>query len=396
MKKIVVVICFILFFSGCDNKSNNKTEPINPTIEEQITIQINNMSIEEKVAQMFVVSYRKEDYDSTLDSMLRTYKPGGFILFGENMSTYEKTLDFIKNIKKTSSIPYFIGIDEEGGSVQRLLSLRDVEATNFPFMLRLGNMNDISLVKETAGAMASELKVFGINTDFAPCLDIFSNSKNTTIGYRAFGRDALSVIKYGITFGQSLEENDIIPVYKHFPGHGDSLTDSHNGVVVSYKNLDELKRVELLPFIRAAQEEVPMIMVSHISYPNITLNNEPTSLSKIMINDILRTDLGYKGIIITDAVNMAALSNYYTPTQIYEKAINAGVDIILMPNDLGKAIEDIKLLIKDNIISEERIDLSVKKILLLKRQKIINNYDKYEDVSHLGSIEHKNIINKIK
>lgn len=405
----IFVILFVLFgiWIMTKDKEENKTienteiEPVQkeevpkePTLEEKIDKQINEMSLKDKIGQMIFVSYRTLDYNDDLDNILKTVKPGGFILFGENISTYEQVSEYVKKIKSTADIPMMISIDQEGGRVQRIKNLPDANALEIPSMYTLGKTKNKELSKNVGKVLASELVPFGINTDFAPSLDIFSNPNNTVIGQRAFGSDAQTVIDMAIPFSNGMQEEGIIPVYKHFPGHGDTDSDSHVELPVVNKTKEELLENELLPFKAAIENDAQMIMVAHIALPEITGNYVPATLSKEIVNGILREELGFNGVVITDAVEMKALADNYSQEDICKMAINAGVDMILMPEDPIKALDTIEKLVNEGTITEERINESVKRILLVKYKNKLDE-EKILDKNNIGTQEHIDIINKI-
>lgn len=368
--------------------------PKEPTLEEKIDKQINDMSLKEKIGQMIFVSYRTLDYNDDLDNILKTVKPGGFILFGENISTYEQVSEYVKKIKATADIPMMISIDQEGGRVQRIKNLPDANALEIPSMYTLGKTKDKELSKNVGKVLASELVPFGINTDFAPSLDIFSNSNNTVIGQRAFGSDANTVIDMAIPFSRGMEEEGIIPVYKHFPGHGDTDADSHVELPVVNKTKEELYQNELLPFKAAIEDGAQMIMIAHIALPKVTGNYIPATLSKEIVSGILREELGFNGVVITDAVEMKALADNYSQEDICKMTIEAGVDMILMPKDPIEAANTIEKFVNEGTISEERINESVKRILLVKYKNKLNE-DRVLDKNNIGTQEHIDIINQI-
>lgn len=355
-------------------------------MEDIVDKTMKGMSLDEKISQMLILFYNNDAVDDTLMDTIKTYSPGGFILMKDNITTYDKTLKFVNDIRENSKIVPIISIDQEGGSVQRFNELIDVKPTFIPFMYNLGLTHDEELAKSTGKVMAEELRTIMVNVDFAPAIDIFSNPNNTIIGKRSFGSDADIVSKMGISLAKGLEENKVIPVYKHFPGHGDTDLDSHVELPIVNKSLDELMKFELLPFKAAIDNGAKMIMVGHIAVPSITGDNTPASLSKRAI-DVLKNDLGYDGLVVTDALNMGALTSGYSNKEIYTKAIQAGCDILLMPSSSKEAISTIK----ENI-SEERIDESVRKILRFKFDYLEDNS---LDRSYLGSDVHKEIIGKI-
>lgn len=406
-KKIVIVlIILIIILIGAltyvfinnkeknTKKSNDVTnrEILSP-LEKKVNDKLKEMTLEEKIGQMLIMSYRKSEFDNTLKNELETNKPGGFILFAENFTTYDKTLELIKSIKATSDIPMFMSIDQEGGTVQRLENLKDVKITKIPAMFEVGKTNDSNLARQIGNVIATELKVFGINMDFAPDVDIVDSPSQSFIGNRSFGTTPNLVSMMGISLGKGLEDKGVIPVYKHFPGHGSTETDSHYDLPIINKTKDELMKKELIPFKKAIEEGCNVIMVGHLAIPKITNDKIPASLSKTVITDLLKKELNYQGLVITDALNMEALTKYYTETEIYELAINAGVDILLMPKSLTSAITNIKASIEAKKISEEQINNSVRKILTFKYEKLTD--DTYFDKSYLGSSKHQKIISKI-
>lgn len=384
MKKIFVLILIILL-TGCNTN----------VIEEKDEIKelMNSLTLEEKIGQMLMVSYRSSVADDNLINILETVKPGGFILFSENFESYEQASKFIKDINATSDIPMFLSIDQEGGRVQRLKALSDASVTIIPPMLDLGNTNDTNLAYSVGRVMGEELRVFGINMNFAPVLDIYSNFNNKVIGNRSFGINSKVVSDMGISFAKGLENTGVIAGYKHFPGHGDTLEDSHYDLPVITKTKEELMQFELVPFIKAIEEGANVIMVGHLAVPNITSDDTPASLSKKVITDFLKDELGFEGLVITDALNMGALTNTYSKKEIYIKAINAGVDILLMASPSKDAVKIIKEAVINGEIKEEQINNSVEKILRLKNEKVKDNVTYTKD--YLGSDEHLAVISKI-
>lgn len=400
-KKILVILLFIVILTGCTSKKNDTPkDDVKPDtrteLEKKVDSTLEGMTLDEKIGQMLMIFYRKDTVDSTLESALKDVKPGGFILFKENISTYDKTLNFIKTVKNSSSIPMFISIDQEGGNVQRLLALQDMSVSNIPYMYDVGLKNDENLASDVGKVIAEELRVFGINMDFAPDVDVYSNKDNKVIGKRSFGTNSDIVSRLGISLGNSLSKNGVIPVYKHFPGHGNTATDSHVSLPIVDKTKEELYSLDLIPFQKAIEENAPVIMVGHLAVPSITGDNTPASISKALITDFLKGEMGYKGLVVTDALNMNALTNYYSQDEIYVKAVEAGVDILLMPSSSRNALNSVKKAVEDGRITEERINESVKKILTLKYEKIEENYNEYLPSSYLNSKEHQEILKKVK
>ena len=241
--------------------------------------------------------------------------------------------------------------------------------------------------------MAQQLKTLGINLDFAPVVDIYSNKDNKVIANRSFGSNSEEVTTMALALKQGLEDNNVNTCLKHFPGHGDTAVDSHYNLPVINKDYNDLSKVELIPYYKAIKNNTNMIMIGHIALPKITKDNTPASLSKEIITNLLKTKLKYQGLVITDALNMKALTDNYSDKEIYTMAINAGVDLLLMPNGSRKAIEYIKESIKEKKITEQMINTSVTKILTYKYNHV---KEEYLDSSYLNKEEYNKILNQIK
>ena len=228
------------------------------------------------------------------------------------------------------------------------------------------------------------MRTIGVNLTLAPVVDVLPQNGESFIGTRSFGSNVEIVSSMSTAIAKGLEENGIIATYKHFPGHGDTTTDSHTSLPVVCKTKDELFSNELIPFENAIKNNAKIIMIGHIALPEIIGDSTPASLSKEIVTDLLKTEMGFNGLVVTDALNMGALTNEYSYEEIYVKSIEAGVDLLLMPNGSKKAIE----IIKQNV-SEERIDQSVRKILNFKYTYL--EQELILDKSYLGSDEHKKI-----
>ena len=395
MKKaiiLIIIILLIITFIKTINKTNDTSKEIINTFEEEKDNKIDEMSLEEKIGQLLIISYRKDDIKEKLPTILEEVKPGGFILFSENITTYDDTINLIKSIKNSNDIPLFIGIDEEGGNVQRLKNLKDYKTSDIPYMSYVKTIND---AYNLGKVIAEELRVFGINLDFAPVIDCNWDNPKSVIGKRAFEGDYTTVAKLGVSLAKGLKNNKVIPTYKHFPNHGATATDSHQDLPVINKTEEELLNNDLIPYQEAIKNNADMIMIGHLALPKITKDYTPASLSYEIITNLLKKKLGFKGLVVTDALNMQALTKNYSEKEILIKAINAGADLLLMPEDPVNAVKIIKEAVNGGLISEERINESVKKILSLKDSTIKNNYNEYLDVSYLNSSEHQDIINSI-
>ena len=333
--------------------------------EEFLAYKLNNMTIAEKIGQMIMIDYRDTlEMNSQLEKTLETYQPGGFILFKSNVANYSQTAKLLADIKEVGDIKPMVSVDQEGGRVQRLDERVGFE--KYPPMAEIGKMGDSDIAFNLGTKMGEELKNIGVDMDMAPILDIFSNPENKVIADRAFGTDAETVRKMAFAYADGLASKKIIPVGKHFPGHGDTVKDSHIDLPIIEKDLDELKRLELIPFVEAVRKKLPGLMVAHIAVPKITADNIPASMSKIMISDLLRKDMGYEGLIMPDSLKMKALSNYFTNEDIYLRCIEAGNDFILMPQDINEAFNTIYKGVDSGMIPVDKLDSSVYRILKIK------------------------------
>ena len=363
-------------------------EPEPEPERDPIAEEIKKMTLDEKIAQLLIVQNPGMQISEAEIKRLKTAPYGGYILMENNYGTLSATRKFVKNLQSYSKYPLIISTDQEGGNVQRIQKIQDRAATNIPEMYRVGKTNDVELAKEIGRVMAEEMRVVGINVDFAPDADVFSNPNNTVIGRRSFSEKPEVVAKMSLALAQGLEENGVIATYKHFPGHGDTAIDSHLSLPVIDRTREQLDKEDLVPFKNAIANGAKIIMVGHIALPKITNNNTPASLSKKINTTLLREELGFEGLIVADGVNMGALVNNYPEAEIYYRAINAGVDLLLLPSNPELAISSIK-----KNVSEERINESVYRILKFKND-CLSNY-KYLDDSFFGSAEHQKVVKRV-
>lgn len=393
--KLLFILLISVFLVGC--KDPNKVFKTKPSVDETVYNEVDevmsHMSLDEKIGQMFIVSYNSTSYNDELSNIMSTVKPGGFMFLGYNITTYNDTLKFVKDLKGSSEIPLFITVDEEGGNVERLAYLKE-DITHIPYMYDVGLKDDLELTYDVGKVIGREIGVLGFNVDFAPVIDVVTNKDNQVIGKRSFGGDYEKVAKHGVALSNGIEEYNVISCYKHFPGHGSTMEDSHVDLPIINKDRETLLNEDLYPFKYAIHNDAKMIMVGHIAVPSITGDNTPASMSKAIINDLLIDELQYKGLVITDALNMIEHRDY-SSDEIYQNVINAGVDILLYPTDSIEAFNSVKKSVKEGKISEERINSSVRKILFYKYKYIKDNYDNYLDVSNLNSEENINTINKV-
>ena len=393
--KLFFILIIVIFLVGCEDvKKVTKVKPSNDElVYKEVDEVMSNMSLDEKIGQMFILSYNTTSYNDGLSKIMSTVKPGGFMLLGYNVTNYNDTLSFIKDIKSSNDIPLFITVDEEGGNVERLAYLEE-DVTHIPYMYDVGLKDDLELTYDLGRVIGREISVFGINVDFAPVIDVVTNKDNQVIGKRSFGGDYQLVSEHGVALANGIEKYGAISCYKHFPGHGSTVEDSHVDLPVIKKDKETLLKEDLYPFKYAIQNDAKMIMIGHIAVPSITGDNTPASMSKAIINDLLIDELHYKGLVITDALNMIEHRDY-SIDEIYQNVINAGVDILLYPTDSIEAFNSVKKSVAEGKISEDRINSSVRKILFYKYKYIKDKYDNYLDVSNLNSEENINVVNKV-
>lgn len=367
-------------------QQNESQESIAYKVEEQL----NKMTIDEKIAQLTIVSFSGTTFSTALQNEL-ALKPGGVIFFGGNISSYNQTSTLINQIKATADVPMFISVDQEGGRVQRITNAIDSRVQTIPYMRTVGNKNDINLTYQLGKVIAEEILAFGFNMDFAPDIDVVKEGSTNVIGNRSFSGNPEIVSKLGVEIYNGILDTGVIPSYKHFPGHGATETDSHYSLPVLTQTKEELLATHIAPFKYAIDHGAEMIMVGHLAIPNIDSEGYPASLSNSLINGLLKTELGFDGLVITDSLQMKAIIDNYPESTRYALALNSGVDILLMPSSCANAISALKKNLTDGVITEERINESVRKILKLKYTKLKN--EKLPE-SYLGNEEHINVISQ--
>lgn len=394
MKKIIIPLLALAILGGgavtvflwkpWEQNSTSKQQNPEPEVD-KIQEKLDAMSLDEKAAQLIIAQAPRATISETTTERLKTTPYGGYILMGDNYRTLAKTREYVEKLQSLAKTPLIITTDEEGGSVQRIANVTNRPATDIPFMYQVGQTGDTDKAKTIGRVLAEEMRTIGINVDLAPDADVYSNPYNTVIGQRSFSSDPEVVAKMSLAVANGMEENGVMAVYKHFPGHGNTATDSHSALPIIEYTRAELDATDLVPFKNAIKNGAKAIMVGHIALPNITGDNIPASLSKKLTTDLLRNELGFKGLIVTDGLNMGALVNNYADADIYRMAVEAGADLLVLPSDPELAFQTIK----ENI-SEERINQSVYRILDFK-EKYLSNYA-YLDASYFGSDEHKEAV----
>jgi hypothetical protein len=327
-----------------------------------VKTQFNVLSLDEKIAQLMVLrahSNWDEKKIDTLSQLIKQYNIGGLCFFQGGPVREAMQTNYYQSIAKT---PLLITMDAEWGVGMRLDSVE-----TFPRQLSLGAISSDKLVYQMGEIVAAQCKRLGIHVNYAPDIDINNNPNNPVINDRSFGQNKDRVIQQGIAYMKGMQDNGIMATAKHFPGHGDVSVDSHLDIPIINKSRAELDSMELAPFRALIKAGIGSVMVAHLSVPAIdTTPKYATSLSPKAINDLLKNELGYKGLIVTDAMDMKAISNYFPRGEANVRALLAGNDMLCLPGDIGQSIEKIKEAIQEGRLSEEDINTRVKKILSAK------------------------------
>lgn len=335
---------------------------------------LDTMTQEEKLWQLFFVTPEAltgvetatRAGDTTKDA-LEAMPVGGIVYFAKNLENAEQTRQMLENTQSCVRIPLFLGVDEEGGSVARVSSNPDMGVSPIASMAEFGAQGDAAALYSAVSGLAAGIKALGFNLDFAPVADVASG-KSAVIGERSFGSDAALCASMSSIASGALADNGVISCLKHFPGYGSASADDHNGPAEVTKTLEQLEQCDFLPFISGIEKGVPFIMVSHLSVPAVTGDDTPCDLSYAAVTETLRNKLGYSNVIITDAQNMASITGRYGAGEAAVAALKAGVDMILMPDDLQAAYDAVQAAVESGALTAQRIDESVLRILRIKAQ----------------------------
>ena len=338
---------------------------------------LDSMTLEEKVNQLFMITPEAltgvgtviQAGDGTREA-LAEHPVGGLIYFAQNLKDPDQTRTMLENTQEYASarsgFPIFLSVDEEGGQVARVGSNPSFGVPEIGNMSEVGAGGDTQEAYETGSTIGAYLKDLGFNMDAAPDADVLTNPANEVVKDRSFGSDPELVSRMAAAELKGLNDQGIIGMYKHFPGHGGTTADSHEGYVYVEENLEELKSGALVPFQDGADNGLRVIMVSHIACPEVTGDNTPATLSRQLVTDLLREDMGFDGLVITDALNMGAITEQYSSGEAAVAALNAGVDMLLMPADFQAAYDGVMAALENGELTEERIDESVRRILEIK------------------------------
>ena len=332
---------------------------------------LSDMTLEDKVAGLFIVTPEAltgvttatQAGDGTQEA-LEKYAVGGLIYFEQNIIDREQIMQMLSNTTAKSKYPVFLAVDEEGGSVSRVAK-SGIDVAEVSDMAEIGASGDGVLAYEAGVNIGSYLKELGFNLDFAPVADV-AGSEDSAIGARSFGSDAQLVGEMVANAVGGIEAAGVSSCLKHFPGLGDMTEDTHDGRVATSKTLDEMRATDFIPFKAGIDAGADFVMVSHVTMADVEGDAVPSSLSKTVMTDVLRNELGFQGVIITDALNMGAITEYYTSEDAVIMAVEAGADMLLMPDDFEAAYNALLTAVQDGTISEERVDESLERIYRIK------------------------------
>lgn len=339
-------------------------------LDEIVNAGIEVMPLEAKVAGLFIVtpeaitgvSTAVQAGDGTREALAQ-YPVGGLIYFKKNIQSADQITTMLDNTELYMRYPLFLAVDEEGGSVARLAEAG--VGTKVDNAKTIGESGDTNNAYQAGLTIGGDLSRIGFNLDFAPVADL-ANVEGSAIGTRSYGADAAAVAGYVGAAVQGLSEQGITSCLKHFPGIGSSAQDTHTGLASTSRTAEQFRAEEFTVFQAGIDAGADMVMIGHISAPELTGSNEPCTFSEAVVTDILRNEMGFEGVIITDAMNMKAVSDYYDSADAAIQALRAGCDMILMPEDFEMAYNGVLQAVNDGIISEERINDSLRRIYRIK------------------------------
>ncbi|MGO4544049.1 beta-N-acetylhexosaminidase [Paenibacillus sp. 2TAB23] len=398
IKQLIASLSLLMLCIGCgqNNVTNNMASPVattspttaspvpntspttapvqSPTTEptaanDPLKEKIAAMTLDEKIGQLVLVGVEGTTLQAPTTELIDTYHVGGFILYKNNITNPNQTLKLLNALKERNTkneAPLWLSIDQEGGKVSRMPD----DFVKIPPAATIGKRDNAAYTREVGSALGTEVRSLGFNMDFAPVLDINSNPDNPVIGNRSFGTDAKTVTTHGIETMKAIQSEQVAAVVKHFPGHGDTSVDSHLDLPVVNKSMAELQAFELLPFKEAIKQKADAIMVAHLLIPKLD-KTYPASLSKTIVTDLLREELGYDGVVITDDMTMGGITEHFDVGESAVRSIQAGTDIILIGHDYKtqiSVIKALKLAARDGAIAKEMLDKSVYRILSLKQK----------------------------
>ena len=357
--------------------------------EDAIAQQMAAMTLREKVGQMFMVRpdalegrfgpaelednsiVGSTEVTAEMRDTYALYPCGGFALFRKNILSPEQLTAFTGQLHGLNAIQPMLGIDEEGGSIARIANHpAGFSVPRFPSMGQIARSGDAETAYQAGRSIGDYLREYGLDVDFAPVADVNTNPRNPVIGDRAFGDDPAVAAAMVRRLIAGLHDSGMASCIKHFPGHGDTQTDTHTGYAETKKTWEEISACEMIPFRAGIEEGTDLVMTAHIAAPNVTGTDEPSTVSYLMLTEKLRGELGFEGLIITDALSMGAIRECYASAEACKRCVQAGADILLMPYQYFEAFDGLVEAVEKGEISESRIDESVYRILRFKRDRM--------------------------
>ena len=385
-------VVLVVLVSGLAVTSCSEDEkPDIPSIDD-VESQLQKMTLREKVGQLFYVrpevldttihygqtggidastddltKIKLQAVNATMKGVNEKYPVGGVILYAHNIDYEAQLTAFISQIRALKGSP-LLCIDEEGGRVARIGNNTNFHVEKFESMDAIGKTGDAKNAYFCGNTIGTYLKKYGFDIDFAPVADVNTNPENIVIGKRAFSDDPAVAAQMVVSYLQGLKDAHIVGCIKHFPGHGDTKADTHYGYAQSLKTWNEMVDCEMVTFKAGIQWGCKLIMTAHIGAPKVIGSDIPATMSSLILHDKLRKELGYQNIIITDAMEMGAITQQYTSAEAAVGSIKAGVDIVLGPQNFIEAFDAVVKAVEDGTLTEQRIDESVRRILKLKKQ----------------------------
>tara|TARA_R110002073_G_scaffold40547_5_gene114936 strand:+ start:24371 stop:27286 length:2916 start_codon:yes stop_codon:yes gene_type:complete len=377
MKKLIIASAFFLSIATYAQQH----EPLRTAdIENQknwVENTLKNLTLDQKIGQLFMIqAYSNKDKKHTnyINKMIKQYHVGGLIFM---QGTPEKQVELTNLYQSKSKIPLLIGFDGEWG-----LNMRLKNTFRYPWNMTLGAVQNNTLIEQFGKQVGKHAKRVGIHINFAPVVDINTNPKNPIIGNRSFGENKYNVANKAIAFTKGMQSTGVLANAKHFPGHGDTSTDSHKTLPFLDFSLERLDSIELYPYKKLFESDLASVMIAHLNVPALEpKQGVPTSISYKVVTELLKEKMNFKGLIFTDALNMKGASNYAQPGAIDLAAFIAGNDMLLIPEDIKEAVKKIKQALKNNIVTEERLDHSVRKILNAKYWAGLNHFTPINEVA---------------
>ncbi|MDU1053185.1 beta-N-acetylhexosaminidase [Clostridium baratii] len=372
-KRFLISIVIVVLLSIFTFRTTFSKEPPKDEILETIS----NMSLDEKIGQLVISGFYGPTLDENILKLVKEDKISGVILFNRNVKDSSQLLSLNNSLKesnKNNKLPLFISVDEEGGSVTRMPS----DIKRLPTNKYIGSLNNKDLSYKVGEILGEQLSYFGFNMNFAPVLDINSNPNNPVIGNRSFGNNKDIVASLGTSTMKGIQSKNIISVVKHFPGHGDTSVDSHVNLPVVNYDINRLNSFEFVPFKTAIQNGANAVMVGHILLPKID-NKYPSSMSYEIVTNILRKDLGFDGLVVSDDMTMGAIKENYSIEEASVKSINAGVDLLLVCQkyeNTENVLKALKEAVLNGTISKERLDNALYNIISTKKKYLLNKEPK--------------------